>query len=187
MGRLNDENMRTCRIIWFFPIGECVQRAAETQNSKKKGKKSAWGRGQGRRTGQKSAKWWPRERKKTAKRGKGGQKGSHWGLRESQRGPKRGQTSSGRVFGAAPAGPVRAPGGMRGARFKGFKKPGIRKLRAKGLTLGPKHAQLPQAGAADFHLLKSPCGESPPPPRFGPRRLVVGSFVKARSEKRLAI
>ena len=36
-------------------------------------------------------------------------------------------------------------------------------------------------------LLKSPYGESPPPPRFGPRRFVPGSSVKGRSERKRAI
>ena len=36
-------------------------------------------------------------------------------------------------------------------------------------------------------LLKSPCGESPPPPHFGPRRFVAGSIVTGRSERKRAI
>ena len=39
----------------------------------------------------------------------------------------------------------------------------------------------------DILLLKSPCGESPLPPRFGPRRFVAGFIVKGRSERKKAI
>ena len=33
-------------------------------------------------------------------------------------------------------------------------------------------------------LFKSPCGESPPPPHFGPRRFVDLFVVKQRSEQK---
>ncbi len=36
-------------------------------------------------------------------------------------------------------------------------------------------------------ILKSPCGESPPPPLSGPRRFVAGSIFKGRSERKRAM
>ena len=87
--RQKNENMRTCRTIWFFPIGECVRRAAESLNPKKKGKEKLQGR-RGRQRGRaKDSKMAAKCVKKWSEAMQSRVKGSHLGAEDGQRGPKR--------------------------------------------------------------------------------------------------
>ena len=87
--RQKNENMRTCRTIWFFPIGECVRRAAESLNPKKKGEEKLQGR-RGRQRGRaKDSKMAAKCVKKWSEAMQSRVKGSHLGAEDGQRGPKR--------------------------------------------------------------------------------------------------
>ena len=87
--RQKNESMRTCRTIWFFPIGECVRRAAESLNPKKKGEEKLQGR-RGRQRGRaKDSKMAAKCVKKWSEAMQSRVKGSHLGAEDGQRGPKR--------------------------------------------------------------------------------------------------